>query len=335
METGIVDQEKHWDYFAEFIRYEMAVGGPDPHMVLVGHMSEDVSWHERVWHGICYVSVYNTPTAEALWRTWPWAAVVDNRERLEVWLRTHWKGIATRRERRSVRSAEKLAHCLADGAEWVQRCEPFFDIGSPPSLARYETMWNSCQRIYALGRYATIKLLEYFGRYCGLSSRMPDMRARGGWSPREALAMLYPEHASVLTGDDSEATLRHVDGLAVKGRQFLLEKYGLSLDNFLFQVMLCDYKQSYVGRRQYPGRSHDSELEYARVVSAHFGGESDMWATRRRLFPSRALGELSGWSGVRKELGGVLRDFGYTWSDIRFSYLASKDDLAHPVAWEM
>ena len=136
----------HWTYFAEFARNEMAVGGPDPHLVLVGEMSHDVSWEERLWRGGCYAAVYNTPTAEILWRQWPWPVLLQVSEaEVIVWLRDHWAGLATRRERRCIRTPEKLAHFLTDYAAWaVTQTYPAWQGQS------YEGLWASAQQVYAL-----------------------------------------------------------------------------------------------------------------------------------------------------------------------------------------
>ena len=323
--------EQHWQYFVEFVRLERAVGGPDPHMVLVGHMSRDVSEMERLWRAGCYVGVYNVPAAEVIWRSWSWEGIVaQGPVDLTRWLRTHWSGIPTRRERRCVRSPEKLARFLLEYAAWIPTVWPEIRSSS------YQEAWNRCQEVYAMGRYATMKLLEFWHRYCGFPQPMPDIRARGGMSPRQTLALLMPEHKDLFL-DDAASSVGKVEVLAEEARSNLRIQHGFDLDHFLFQVLLCDYRQSCEGQRQYPGRSHDSELDYRRVVEDHFGAavETEMLTARQQLFPAVALGErvVGGWTGVRKELGRVLRLHGYTWSDVKFSYPATKD-LAHPIMWE-
>jgi len=98
----------------------------------------------------------------------------------------------------------------------------------------------------------------------------------------------------------------------------LAELRGLPLTMFETQVFLCDYKQAWKGR-QYPGRSQDSELEYASAIAPHWGEDDTMPLLRDRLFPRQVLGEWNGWSHVRKELGRVLPQAGFTWSDFRLA----------------
>jgi hypothetical protein len=58
---------------------------------------------------------------------------------------------------------------------------------------------------------------------------------------------------------------------------------------------------------------------------------TNMVPTRTRIFPHQHLGELHGWSGARNDCGGVLAKYGYTWSDMLYDYMKSKDDLGNPV----
>lgn len=328
-----------WKFFGEFVRWETAVGGPDPHMATVAKMSEGHTWAERVWRAGCYIGVYNVPTAQALWERWPWAEACEvAREPLafEGWLREHWEGIATRRERRSVRRPEQLGRFLREYATWAENLgeRPWYRSGADRDpYGRYEEAWGDCQTVYALGRYVALKLLEFLRRYCDAPIDLPDLRPRGGWSPREGLSLLYPEYLGELTGRDSETNLRLANSLTEEVKMRLAWDENLELDRYNLQVLLCDFKQSWTGRRQFPGRSLDSEIEYHRSVQQHWGLDDSMFSARAALFPSEALGEVQGWDHVRKELGHVLREWGYTWSDCIYSYTATSD-LSNPVRWE-
>lgn len=328
----------HWKFFAEFCRYEIAAGGPDPHMRLVGEICrhEQSSWIETAWRGLCYCSVYNVPTAVVLWTHWPAERVrATSVVELTEWLRNNWRGIAFRRERKAVRTPEKLARCLHSAAEWVRELpakrmegQLWFD----PSLgqvARFEMAYDDACSVYGFGRYIGQKYVEYAHRYMGTAAAAYDIRPRGGWSPRAALALLFPEHEPALNGGDSPEELRIADMCAREARE-RLNNNGILLDWYLLQVLLCDYKQSAVGRRQYPGKSQDTEMEYNAKIAPHWGECQVMWDARRRIIPDTCLGELQGWHGVRKELGYVLTKHGYTWTDFLYDYLKSKDHLETP-----
>lgn len=318
-------------FFDEFVRYETAVGGPDPHMATTAAMSQDCSREELLWRAGCYLGVYNVPTAEQLWRAFPWP--VTQPQLIEPWLREHWAGIVTRRERRSVRRPEQLARYLTEYREFVVNIGGLsWFIGG--GAGAYEAAWTDVMRVYTLGRYVAIKLLEFYRRYAALGwLEMPDLRLKGGWSPRQGLVLLRPSEIDLLLSDESPAQNARVEEIAEEERQIFGERTGILLDRFRWQVLLCDAKQALVGKRQFPGRSLDSEIMYATKIAPYWGADSDMWAARAKLFPPSSLGEISGWDGVRDELAKVLSNHGYTWTDTRYDYGASKAQLSQPVSW--
>lgn len=295
----------HWKYFKEFAWYEILTGGPDPQLATVNAMSSGVSFHELVWRAGCYVSVYNVPGAEVLWRNWPYEKALLNHGIPEPWLESVWENIPTRFERRCIRRPEWLAKFLSDYIGWM---------GNLPDTKDYETWWQSCQTVKFMGRYVAIKLLEFLHTYANLVDTVPDIRAKGGWSPVKTLGLL--EGRQIDTVEDAEQT-------AARLRTRLFEENGLTVSFFQLQVLLCEYRESYEGRRQYPGRSLDSELNYLSKIKNFWEGEgliSEMPAARKAAFPNRCLGELNNWQTVRKELGKTLRDHGYTWSDFIYKY---------------
>jgi hypothetical protein len=313
---------------AEFVKFERAVGGPDPHMATVGHMSAGLSLEERLWRAGCYVGVYNVPTAERLWEAWPWPRIVFEGPYLEPWLAMMWGGIVTRRERRAVRTPWQLGHYLMDYAEMASKI-----VSGQVDISTYERAWTAANGVYGLGRYAALKLLEFWRRYCDQPQlAIDDIRPAGGWSPRQGLALVFPQHAPALLGDDRPAHLATANRLAGIFRENLAD-WGVELDWYNTQVLLCDVKQALVGQRQYPGRSLDSEIEYHDAIADFWQMPTAMWASRAALFPERALGEVQGWRHVRKELGRVVWQHGYTWTDTRYDFLATSD-LARPVRWQ-
>ena len=243
---------------------------------------------------------------------------------MRPWIEEHWEGLTFRRERRAVRTREKLARYFLSFAEWAERVPTAGWLTTTDREQAYREAWYSADAVWGLGRYGKLKLLEALNRG-GYRLELPDIRARGGWSPRQALALLIPEHADVL-GRDTKSAAVEVEKIA--------EDYRLTsptlLNRYEFQVLLCDYKQSYVGRRQYPGRSQDSEIAYSQKIADYWPWDTAMWGARAGLFPPEVLGEIAGWDHVRDELGHVLTDHGYTWSDFRYDYLATTD-LASPV----
>lgn len=325
--------EEHWKFFAEFCHYDRLAGGPDPHMACVGEMSKDCSLEEKIWRAGCYIGVYNVPTAEIIWQE-----LSSTSSRLDMirWVDHNWNGLSFRRERRAVRSKDKLAKYLISYAEWMEDRGTWWDGLMSPEEA-YSAAWRDVHKVYGLGRYVALKLLEFYQRYCNAPIELPDMRPSGGWSPREALALLYPFSRVELTSTRDDALLDgYANHMFEQGRSYLASEFGVELDRYNMQVLLCDYKQSVIGRRQYPGRSQDSELDHARKVFSWFGDDgTTMWEARKNIFPHWALGELNDWHDVRKPLGHVLADYNYTWSDSLYDWESSMDQLDKPVTLEV
>lgn len=326
--------KQHWQFFAEFCREELATGGPDPHMRLVGHIAKTTGqdFYTTAWSGLCYCAVYNVPTAVVLWKYWPHPRVLQAGEReLAKWLSDHREGIAFRRERKAVRSADKakLAKCLFSAAQWLEEKRLSGGINWPD----FEHAFEDTCRIYGFGRYIGQKYVEYCRRYLGTTAQVQDIRAHDGWSPRAALSLLFPEHATVLNGGNSKEEIQLSESCAREAKERLSGDFGIQVDYYLLQVLLCDYKQSVIGRRQFPGKSQDSELEYDAKLTPYWGKCTEMYSARAEIIHPKALGELNGWTGVRKELGYVLSEHGYTWSDRVYNYHLSRNNLSHPVRW--
>lgn len=320
------------DDFIEFSRLEKLAGGPDPHMKLAGRLAQGLGAVDKPdiwWVGGCYIGVYNYPTAEMLLFNWPLDAVlVNDASEIEEWLTAHWDGIETRRERRSVRTPRQLARFLKEYAGW---CADRAGLGelmwAESPEVNYERLFRDAQGVYSLGRYVALKLMEFLRRYADAPISQPDLRLLGGWSPMEGLALIFPEHADLLELGDRSAPLGEDLGFQLMKQAFQMN---VKLDNYEMQVLLCDFKQM-VNGRQYPGRSQDSELDYEAKIAPHWGGSlsPSMRSYRKELFPEWALGELHGWSGVRKPLTRFYGATGTIWTDSTMSY---PDDVPSDIA---
>jgi hypothetical protein len=139
--------------------------------------------------------------------------------------------------------------------------------------------------------------------------------------------MIFPQHDPK---DDSPAGLDEANRLSNE-----LRAYRSDMSWFTVEVLLCNYRQA-VNGHQYPGRAHDSEMGHGRLVeeycrdSVQLETGLKLWEERKK-FPREHLGELSGWFGRRLELGQVMNEHNYVWSDLIYDYNATVD-VADPVA---
>jgi hypothetical protein len=332
----LFNRAAHWKYFTEFCKYETMSGGPDPQIALVGEMTKTYSQLGKLWAGGCYICVYNVPFAEVLWLNWTIYDILNNQEDLLPWIESHWDGIKTRTERKCVRIKSNMATFLIEYAKYInsEGFQKLLEDKSDPD-ALYDKIFQDCQHhVKFLGRYVALKLVEYLRLYCGLYVHTTDIRPKGAWSPRKTLSVLWPDDKAMLLEGDDSLNLRVVNDVSKK-TVHILKDNGVDIDLFQLQVMLCEYRESYEGMRQYPGRSHDSELGYYHKAVDYWGKSycmnSEMLYARKKLFPNQHLGEIQGWDKTRKECGYVLAKHNYTWSDILYDYVNSKEGLENPI----
>lgn len=318
--------EAHRKFFPEFVDAELMVGGPDPHMKICKWIVDhDSSIEDVPWFVGCYIGPYVVSTGEVIHHHWPTSEEVLRRPKAFTnWIHNNYHRLELRKERRAILGAPKFSEYMLGYARWANEVLP--GLGG----ADFETAWNGVRQVRGNGRYGSMKLYEALRVAYGVPApEFPDIRPDEGWSPRLALSWLQPEYAEWLNGSYSRSNNILSQTIATAERDWLATEQKLNLDWFNFEVMLCDYKQAYDGR-QYPGRAHDSELGRGVKIESHFPTVPlQMWQARFDLFPIQALGEHNGWGG-RRDLGSVIHDYGYTWSDIKYDYDAT-EDLARPV----
>lgn len=296
-------------------------GGPDPHMKAVLHMCEGRSTEEQLWRSALYVGVYNVPSAEAIWSHWDYERYL--REPILKWIQLNWDGLKFRRERKSV-GLDSSGYSLDEyftGARKTIESQDFL------RTADFDQVWKFAMGLPHVGRYAATKLVELWFQLGVTNAAHHDIRAKGGWSPRTMLQMLYPEAKH---DPYSNAQVAQADDLAEQNYARLVDA-GIHISKFEHEVLLCEAKASISSKRQYPGRSNDSELHYQLAIQDYWGfGETEHMKTRQIISPPWALGELQGWTGPRKELGYVASRYGYTWSDSLYDFNETTD-FANPV----
>jgi protein-tyrosine phosphatase len=251
------------------------------------------------------------------------------------WFYEHWAGITTRTERKGVRIKENMAKFFEDYAAWTQRLindDLWYlkENGLHPQ-ERYELMWDDClDSVKFLGRYVGIKLLEYYRRYCDIDISIPDVRPVDGWSPRLTLSLLFPDRIDYHLSNDSEVNLEVIQDSSEEALWILQNDYGFgdTMDMFNLEVVLCNYRQSYVGKKLYPGRTHDTERRYSDKIMEHWWEldrteDLHFYEARARTFPHEHLSEFNQWHGVR-DLGQYTRE-GFIWSDLLYDYDATME----------
>lgn len=334
--------EWHMDKIIEFTQFKALVGEPSPHLAIMGYFCKDCTPREAAWRLACYAATYCLPTAQVIWQELPLDKVAGAHiDATYRWLHTHWEGIVTRQERRCVRTPLNMAKCLVGAARWADKeLQPLLDEGKSAKEPKefYDRAWKSVMQIPFFGRYIAIRYIEGLRRYCGLPAALYDVRSVGGWSPKKCLVYLYPEHADLLLTESAEGN--KLTDFLVRDLATQFSDRGAPVDFYVLAAMLCEYKGAFENRHQYPGWTIDQEpLLYSKVEKywsdiVGLAPLQALWAARASLFPSVALGEISGWDGTRWPLTKTLRDHGYNWVDTMYDYTAT-EDVATPVRREV
>lgn len=313
---------------AEFCKGVELSGGTTPHVAMtVASMEQLKDPLDKLWFAGCYALTYNWPMAERVFQEW--RPDTFDQDRFLSWTEEHWAGIFLRKERKAVFRKPFFAECAASYLEFARGVAPH--VGLLDLEMNYlEAFKFFTGSVKYMGRYIAIRWLEVMRRTFCSEWRMTDVRSDGGEHPRKALALLYPEDAAALLGGNSKREVHVADLAADRCLLDLNLEHGVVLDYYELQSLLCEYKQEVLGRKQYPGKSIDTEMDYHRKIAEYWNSPSDFYRVREECFPAWSRGELNGWTGVRKELGTTVTDLDYTWSDAVYDYRATTD-LAHPV----
>jgi hypothetical protein len=323
------DHDKMWhlEKFIEFTKFKQEIGEPSPHMTLAGHLIaiDEADFMERVWRAGVYGAPYSVLTSEAIWREWPWPRIsrADPAE-FEAWIYANWEGFHIRTERRMVRTRPKMAECLLSWRDWM-KSGVLSEINSRhfwmEPHAYYDMVYGSIiDNVMFFGRYITIRIVEFLRRHANIPAHLYDIRSMGGESPVRCLSLLFPEATNSLLIEKDPKVAEYLGTALLEEVQMAVP----SVTHYVLAAMLCEYREAYEDHHQYPGRTIDQELEYLNGPKAEWwenrGFKTDLWDARMACFPREVLGELRYWGGIRHDLSRVLRDNGYNWSDLHYTY---------------
>lgn len=334
------DTEWHWWAFSDFCKLKREVSEPSPHMQMIGSLTASKNPVEKVWFSCLYTAFYNIPSALVMWQDWPWDNAYDVPNQMENWLTEHWQGITTRIERRAVRTVPNMSECLRSCVEWTYYFVPqYLNLEDTPE--NYDRIWQETeQQLRFMGRYIIIRLLECLHRFVGLKPKLYDIRSIGGWSPKRALGLLFPEQLDLLLSSDTKENVAKVDALAFQTIDKLANEYNIKMSPYVFAAMLCEYRVAYENRKQYPGWTIDQEPAHWYKIKDYWKNtrgekftenvEKQFFDARKKLFPIENLGEINGWKDTRVPPRMVLRDYSYNWCDKLYDYNATTD-FGNPV----
>ncbi len=164
----------------------------------------------------------------------------------------------------------------------------------------FEQVAANVQTIPGNGRWAGYKTAELLWKVGGWSLRAESLGLEGSSGPLAGLKMLVGPHPLLKVPGGAERLGRRV----VRA----LDRPELRAWPEQVETALCDF-HSMVQGRYYVGADTDMMMtQLSAVPQGVFVRRA--WAARRAVLPERFLGEVGGWTGVRKPLKRLYMDRG-------------------------
>jgi hypothetical protein len=295
-----VSADVYRELFVDFCRAELASGGPDPQVTLVGHAIRErtdlVAAERAVLCGL-FVVPYTVGAGAVLWHLRQYGGTD-----WAPFLIEHKDGFPMRRERRSVWGDDRRK-LMESVVSWIDWCYLPGDLTN----GTYDEVYASIgKHVKYFGRYATMKVIETMYQAGLQVAPQSSIVAKGAKYPRKMLALMFPEHAEQMNSKANDAdTITHANVLACEAALWVERP----MTWFQLETLLCNARQSLDGK--YAGRSHDRELAHWRKANGYFREHGldlrqviPFYRLRRELFPHSYLGEQNNpfWWEARADL---------------------------------
>lgn len=291
------------DGFYEFARWQVSSADNDPVYPVLRSVLDTLcierSSPEALQFVLLYVAYYDLTSALYCW------LAVDGWHGQD--LPDDLAGLPTGIERRGLRTPDRMRRHLAsiaghlDSGLWPRR------NGEPPRAAWRRT-FADLQSPEFNGRWAAYKTSELLQKVLGWPLEPTDAGHEHSTGPLHGLLLLDPG----LKG----ATVAQLDDVTEDLRASVEDRLERSVDVAEVETLLCDW-HSLVDGRYYVGHDIDQMQTAGRQMLSDRVGAPEVPQTaaiinnsRLAALDPRWLGEVNGWSGVRKPLRRLYRDSG-------------------------
>lgn len=293
----VVDVER----FTTFAYWSRASGDIDPvYPVLRQLLTQPGLDDDPMGLVFCYVAFYSLPAALDTWLDGWRPGRKMTREQM---------GRRTGVERRGHRDLRVFERHVASLGERAR------DYGSLRAWLEAERLdepraeWRRLQTIlqepYGNGRWAAYKTGEILTSVLGWPARPTDAGHANSTGPRQGLAEIAPDTASIR--GTAPAAIADLDRWTEAVGSLLEGETGEPWPVEQVETVLCDWHAVRHGS-YYVG--HDIDLLLAHTWASSDRVRPRVMAARADVFEPRWLGECSGWDGVRRNLKTLYHDQG-------------------------
>lgn len=275
---------------AQFARLQVESRDMDPLYPVLRELQRGLDPKQAIWHSLLYVAYYNVASSTLAFREHPRLDVVQGPLAM----------LPTGVERRNLRGGRITPHTAAL-RECAHACGTIYRFVTeglgPDKRENWRWIQYQLRRAWGNGRWAAYKTGEVLMKVNGLPLQPTDMGNDFSSGPRWGLSLFYKP-----VEGDGRSAVRELDRQALDLQLRLREEHGVALPIEELETALCDF-HSMVEGRYYPG--HDIDQLQEQLLEAeerHNQALTEVWRARRQALPNWTLGELNGWSGVRREL---------------------------------
>jgi len=277
-----------WDRYLTFHKAQVSSMDMDPVYPVLREIGSSAEKKSAVWLTFLHVAYYHMGSALKAWEEHPFPAKL-NKSLLKLPC-----GIERRNHRKPERLESHINSLVEISNEYdgLDRWVDAYISGDP------RQSWSNLQVVltapWGNGRWAAYKTSEMLWKVNGYRLQATDMGHEYSSGPREGLKLLFPDAP---TGNSPEE-VQYLDALG----DLLVEKLrsnGAIASVETAETSLCDF-HSMIKGRYYTGIDIDHMQE--QLIEVKSGLTQKAFLARKLVLPNQFLGELNGWTGVRKEL---------------------------------
>ncbi len=307
--------KKRWKHSKECCKLYISSGDCDPSYPVLKHLAQKYSLNkeDRYWLAILYSACYNDATAWAMFQTAP-NYKEANEENLTRWWKAYKSRLIFTTDRLKVKSFNKLVPMLISYKKLLgsSQTEWFDKLLTPSPELTYKNAYKALRDVYYVGRFSLFLLTEIIHVLTGLPMAPDKLDLRLAESCRNGLCYAISKEEWVKKAlADEQYTYLH--NMLLKLLLESQEDYpNIDVTYWSLETFLCAYKK-YFWKKRYIGYYIDRQQNGLQAMKENLPEIQWglFWEARKSCLDNRYLGELHGWSGIRKEKMGLPDEFNY------------------------
>jgi len=304
----VADKQQRWELLKQYIRH----GYMDSDTHLLGAYAEALNYPvpRKISLAFLYSTCYNVPTAVLLDHLMGHILLWDREELTDLW--EQYKDVLIfQTDRKWVKIANQFVDLCMDFRENMYP----FSKHIKPNIHSFDAMYNAFSSLKNQGRVATYIFIDGLIATGVMECCMPErFDWNNGQTCTEGMLHALMLDAEVAGFDKGKHKLPKllIDELDSELLRLISELRAEGLDEdyiWDYESNMCAYRKYFKGKMYY-GYYMDRQLEELSKLRAALPKYEKLWGKlfqlRKDVYPANLLGEVSGWSGVRKHL---MQDF--------------------------